>query len=127
MKAWRWIAEDVILAAHDVQIARHGGLDGVRDMNAVRSVLARPLQLHAYGDPLPDAFELAAAYAYGLVKNHGFADGNKRIAWIAARLFLLDNGIAIRVDPAEAIRHVLALASSQISETVFSDWLRRQT
>lgn len=124
MRIWRWLSEDVILAAHDMQIAQHGGLDGVKDIDAVRSALARPQQLAAYGDPPPDIFDLAAAYAFGLVKNHGFADGNKRIAWIAARLFLLDNGQQIQFPPAQAIQQVLSLASSELSEAAFSQWLR---
>lgn len=124
MRIWRWLSEDVILAAHDMQIAQHGGLDGVKDIDAVRSALARPQQLAAYGEPPPDIFDLAAAYAFGLVKNHGFADGNKRIAWIAARLFLLDNGQQILFPPAQAIQQVLSLASSELSEAAFSHWLR---
>jgi death-on-curing protein len=124
MRIWRWLSEDVIFAAHDMQIAQHGGLDGVKDIDAVRSALARPQQLAAYGEPPPDIFDLAAAYAFGLVKNHGFADGNKRIAWIAARLFLLDNGQQIQFLPAQAIQQVLSLASSELSEAAFSQWLR---
>ena len=124
MSEWRWISEDVILAAHDMQIAQHGGLDGVKDWDAVRSALARPQQLAAYGQPPPDAFDLAAAYAFGLVKNLGFSDGNKRIAWIAARLFLMDNGKRIQFSPARAIQKVVMLASSGLSEADFSNWLR---
>jgi death on curing protein len=74
------VREDVIFAMHDRQIAEHGGLDGVRDKGAVRAALAPPQQLAHYGDPAPDAADLAAAYAYGLVRGHGFSDGNKRIA-----------------------------------------------
>jgi death-on-curing protein len=74
----------------------------------VESALARPLNLAAYGDP--DAAGPAAAYAYGLAKNHGFADGNKRTAWVAARLFLADNGYALQVNGAEAVQMVEALA-----------------
>lgn len=126
MSLWRWIGEDVILAAHDMQIAQHGGLDGINDLNALRSALARPKQLNAYGQPPPDAFDLAAAYAFGLAKNHGFADGNKRIAWVTARLFLADNGIRIQFAPADAIQMVLALTSSEVGEAAFSQWLRER-
>ncbi|HTN67760.1 MAG TPA: Fic family protein, partial [Burkholderiaceae bacterium] len=73
---------------HESQLARHGGLDGLRDKNAVESALARPLQLELYGDPKPDAADLAAAYAFGVAHNHGFSDGNKRTAWVVARVFL---------------------------------------
>lgn len=77
---WRWVAKDVVLAIHDRQIAEHGGTSGIRDVGLVDSALARPQNLDAYGQP--DIADLAAAYAYGIAKNHGFADGNKRTAWV---------------------------------------------
>ncbi len=77
---WRWVAKDVVLAIHDRQIAEHGGTSGIRDVGIVDSALARPQNLDAYGQP--DIADLAAAYAYGIAKNHGFADGNKRTAWV---------------------------------------------
>jgi death-on-curing protein len=77
---WRWVAKDVVLAIHDRQIAEHGGTPGIRDVGIVDSALARPQNLDAYGQP--DIADLAAAYAYGIAKNHGFADGNKRTAWV---------------------------------------------
>jgi death-on-curing protein len=77
---WRWVAKDVVLAIHDRQIAEHGGTSGIRDVGLVDSALARPQNLDAYGQP--DVADLAAAYAYGIAKNHGFADGNKRTAWV---------------------------------------------
>ena len=80
----------MINAVHDRQLAEHGGSEGIRDAGGIESALARPVNLANYGEP--DAPDLAAAYAYGLAKNHGFVDGNKRTAWIAARLFLVDNG-----------------------------------
>ncbi|RJG02025.1 type II toxin-antitoxin system death-on-curing family toxin [Noviherbaspirillum sedimenti] len=121
---WRWVREDVVLAVHDVQLAQHGGLDGVRDMNAIQAALARPQQLDTYGDPAPDVFDLAAAYAYGLAKNHGFADGNKRTAWIVARLFLLDNDIKIQFSQPDAIQAMLGVAGGTMEEAVFAQWLR---
>jgi death-on-curing protein len=107
---------------HDYQLAEHGGLDGVRDAGLVESALARPLNLAAYGDP--DAADLAAAYAYGLAKNHGFADGNKRTAWVAARLFLADNGYALQVNGAEAVQMVEALAGGPMDEAAVAEWFR---
>ena len=101
-------------AVHDRQLAEHGGLDGVRDLGAVESALARPRNLAAYGDP--DAAALAASYAFGFARNHGFADGNKRTAWILARLLLADNGYRMRVDAAEAIRLVETLAAGKVDE-----------
>jgi death on curing protein len=121
---WRWIRQDILYAVHDRQIAEHGGLDGIRDRGAVESALARPQNLAAYGEP--DAAVLAAAYAYGLARNHGFADGNKRSAWIAARLFLADNGWRLKFDQVDAIRTVEALAAGTLSEEDMAAWFRQR-
>jgi death-on-curing protein len=83
---WRWVGGNVVYAIHDRQMDEHGGLDGVRNKGAIESALARQQNLDVYTEP--DAAALASAYALGLVRNHGFADGNKRTAWITARLFL---------------------------------------
>ena len=124
MSQWRWISPEVLYAIHDAQLAQHGGVDGIKDKNLVESALARPLQQVAYGNPPPDAAALAAAYAYGIVRNHGFSDGNKRTVWIAARLFLLDNGFKLTFSAEEAITAVLALAAGKSSEVEFATWLR---
>ena len=79
---WKWVAPDVVGAIHDRQLAEHGGGVGLRDAGLLSSALARPENLAAYGDP--DAFDLAAAYAFGIAKNHPFVDGNKRTAWVVA-------------------------------------------
>ena len=122
MRAWRWIDSSAVHAIHDRQLSEHGGLDGIRDAGAIDSALARPRNLAEYGQP--DAAELAAAYSYGVVKNHGYADGNKRTAWILARLFLLDNGVKLRFDQIEAVRAMERLAGSELSEAEFAAWLR---
>jgi death-on-curing protein len=122
MTVWRWVTAEVLHAIHDRQIAEHGGPDGVRDNGAIESALARPRNLAAYGKP--DAADLAAAYAYGLARNHGFVDGNKRAAWIAARLFLADNGYRLRFDPADAVRTVEALAADTLDEGGLAAWFR---
>jgi len=111
-------------AVHDRQISEHGGLDGVRDQGAVESALARPRNLAAYGDP--DAAAVAASYAFGFARNHGFADGNKRTAWILARVFLADNGYRLRFDPIDAIRMVEALAAGALEEVTVADWFRQR-
>ena len=111
MTSWRWIGRDAVLAIHDIQLAQHGGLDGVNDDNLIESALAKPQQLDAYGDPAPDVFDFAAAYGYGFTKNHGFSDGNKRTGWILARLFLADNGVKIQYTAAEAIQVMLGVAA----------------
>src|SRR5919112_991843 len=86
-----WLLEETIMAIHQRQLAEHGGGEGVRDEGLLQSALARPQNLLAYGDPPPDIASLAAAYAYGIARNHPFVDGNKRTALIVARLFLLLN------------------------------------
>ena len=120
---WRWVGLDVVLAIHDRQLAEHGGLDGVRDPGMIESALARPVNLAEYGDP--DAAELAAAYAVGLAKNHAFIDGNKRTAWVTARLFLADNGRSLDFAPRDAIRTMEDVAAGRIAETELGDWFRR--
>ncbi len=122
MTVWRWVDPSVVQAVHEAQLAEHGGLDGVRDQGLVDSALARPQNLAAYGDP--DAAALAAAYAYGLAKNHGFSDGNKRTAWVVARLFLADKGCVLRFDPAVAVRLMESLAAGTVEETAVAEWFR---
>ena len=126
MTAWRWIHRDTAFAVHDAQLAQHGGLDGVKDTSLVESALARPQQLHAYGEPPPDVFDLAAAYGYGIAKNHGFSDGNKRTGWILARLFLADNGVRIQYTAPDAIDVMLGVAAGTVSEQKFAQWLRER-
>ena len=94
----------------------------MRDPGAIESALSRPVNLAAYGDP--DAADLAVAYAYGFVRNHGFVDGNKRTAWVAARLFLADNGYRLIFDRQDAIGAMQALAGGDLGESDFADWLR---
>ena len=121
---WRWLEPDVIFAVHARQLAEHGGPDGIRDRNGIEAALARARNLAAYDEP--DAAELAAAYLFGLARNHGFVDGNKRTAWIAARLFLADNGLALAFDKVEAIRLVEGVAAGTIDEPELVGWLRRR-
>ncbi|MBK1664068.1 type II toxin-antitoxin system death-on-curing family toxin [Rhodospirillum rubrum] len=121
---WRWVGLKTVYAVHDRQLAEHGGLDGLRDQGAVESALARPRNRAAYDSP--DAATLAAAYAYGLARNHGFADGNKRTAWVVARLFLVDNGYRLQgVDKREAVRIVEAIAGGSLSEEDVAAWFRQ--
>jgi death-on-curing protein len=120
--AWEWIDPKVVQAVHEYQLAQHGGLDGVRDAGLVESALARPQNLAVYGEP--DAADLAAAYAYGLARNHGFADGNKRTAWVVARLLLAANGSILEFDGVDAVRMVESLAAGSITEKDVADWFR---
>lgn len=121
---WRWVNADVVFAIHDRQLAEHGGLDGVRDKGAVESALTRPQNLAAYTEP--DVAALAAAYAFGLARNHGFIDGNKRTAWVIARLFLADNGCRLAFDAADAVKTMEAVASGSLGESQLADWFRQR-
>ena len=117
-----WIEKSVALAIHDRQLAEHGGGTGVRDDGLLESGLARLLNQWAYGED--DPCQLAAAYAFGIVRNHPFVDGNKRTGWVLARLFLKLNNISIAFDKADAIRTMLALTAGELSEDAFAAWLR---
>jgi death-on-curing protein len=121
---WRWVRQDVLHAIHDRQLAEHGGLSGVLDACRVDAALARPQNLAAYGSP--DAAALAAAYAFGIARNHGFADGNKRSGWVIARLFLVDNGYSLRFDPADALRTMESAAAGTLSESELAEWFRQR-
>ena len=121
---WRWVRADVVYAIHDAQLAEHGGPPGLRDEGALEWALARPRNKAAYGKA--DAAALAAAYAYGLVRNHPFADGNKRTGWVVARVFLADNGYGLQFDPGDAVRTVEALAAGKMSEAELAGWLRKR-
>lgn len=123
MTEWTWVRADVVAALHDRQIAEHGGPEGVRDAGAVASALARPRNIVAYGTP--DAADLAAAYAFGIVRNHGFADGNKRTAWTVTRLFLALNDYRLVFDKVDAVRAIEALAGGTLDEVQFAAWLRK--
>ena len=120
--AWKWIDPLVVWAIHKSQIARHGGLDGVRDRGLIESALARPQNLAASGDP--DAAEVAAAYACGLAKNHGFLDGNKRTALVVSLLFLAENGFHTPVDQGDAVRLMESVADGTMDEPAAADWFR---
>lgn len=124
MTEWRWLRSDTAEAIHEEQLAHHGGLGGVRDAGAFPSVLARAENLAAYGDP--DAAALTAAYAFGVARNHPFVDGNKRTAWVLARLFLEKNGFVLRFEQAEAVVMMLSLAAGEIGEEELAEWFRER-
>ena len=125
MKEPIWVLPSVIAAVHDAQLAEHGGAAGERDAGLLASALARPRNLHAYGET--DVCRLAAAYASGIVRNHPFIDGNKRTAFLAAYVFLGLNGLDLGADEVEAAAAMLMLASGDLEEEAFADWLRRHT
>lgn len=123
---WKWVESATVYAVHDMQLSQHGGLTGIRDLNAVESALNRAPNLDAHGKPPPDAADLAAAYLYGLATSHGFSDGNKRTAWVIGRLFLALNGIELIFTHIEAIDLMLAIANGSINETDTAIWLRQR-
>ena len=124
MSTWRWVREDIVYAVHERQLAEHGGLPGVLNEGSLEAALARLRNLAAYEKP--DAAALAAAYACGLVRNHPFADGNKRTGWVVARLFLADNGLRLQFDPADAVRTVEAMAAGTLGEGELAEWFRKR-
>ena len=119
---WRWINKQALFLLHDESLAEHGGAAGLRDEGLLDSALARPLNLDAYGTP--DFADLAASYAIGLAKNHGFVDGNKRAAFLATGLFLHLNGYRLSVSQVDATLTMLAVAAGEMGEAGFAGWLR---
>ena len=120
-----WLLKSVLLAVHAEQLAAHGGLPGIRDVARLDAALDRPKNLVAYGEP--DIFDLAAAYALGIVKGHAFADGNKRTSFVAAELFLALNNYELQTDDAECVTTWLALADGSLSEAQLAKWLRKKS
>jgi len=118
-----WLARAEIDALHDASIREFGGLHGVRDAGLIESALARPINLWTYA-PESDLADLAAAYAFGLAKNHGFVDGNKRIGFIAMGAFLFINGQLLEAPESEAVMVMLELAAGERSETELASWIR---
>jgi death on curing protein len=119
---WVWIAAEVALAAHGEQLAEHGGGEGVRDAGLLDSAMARPRNLAQYGEP--DAAALAAAYAFGIARNHPLVDGNKRIAAVVSETFLALNGYRLEASDAELVVAFVALAAGELSEDELADWFR---
>jgi death on curing protein len=111
---------------HDESLVEHGGPQGVRDSGLLDSALAGAQNLHVYED-VADPFGLAAAYAFGIAKNHPFVDGNKRAAFIAAGVFLRLNRVYLKADKAEAAMVMFGLAPGEITELQFGEWLRRNS
>lgn len=119
---WIWVALDVALAAHLEQLSEHGGGEGVRDERLLDSAMARAQNLAAYGQP--DAAALAAAYAFGIARNHPFVDGNKRTAAVISETFLVLNGFELNATDAELVVAFLSLAAGELSEDELADWFR---
>jgi death on curing protein len=116
-----WILEQSVLALHERLLAEFGGSSGVRDQGLLESALARPENLHAY--ETPTIFALAASYAFGIVKNHAFVDGNKRTGFATAVLFLELNGQHFEAAEADATIQTFALAAGALDEDAYAAWL----
>lgn len=126
MKSPKWIDRRALLLLHAENLAEHGGLAGMRDSNAFEASLARAQHLHAY-EPGSDFARLAAAYGFGLVRNHPLNDGNKRAGFLAIGLFLSINNKELVADPVEAIAVIMRLAEGKMTELELAEWIRRNT
>jgi death-on-curing protein len=121
-----WLTRVVVDAVHNDQLREHGGHPGIREENALESALARPRQKWHYAENT-DVPTLAAAYAFGLVRNHPYRDGNKRIGFLAMVTFLGMNGYDFSATDAEVVDEILALAEGAVSEAALADWVRRHS
>ena len=116
-----WILKETVLGLHEQSLSDHGGTSGIRDEGLLESALGKPQNQFAYGSP--NIFDLAASYAYGLVKNHPFLDGNKRTGFVSAVLMLELNGWSFHAPEADAAIRTLALAAGEMTETAYAAWL----
>lgn len=120
----KWISDQTVLAIHRWQIAEHGGAEGLRDEGLLQSALARPRFLLEYNDHPPDIAALAASYAYGIIRNHPFIDGNKRVSLVVARTFLILNNKEMIARPEDKYLTWLRLAEGNLTEDELADWIR---
>ncbi|UWQ27092.1 type II toxin-antitoxin system death-on-curing family toxin (plasmid) [Leisingera aquaemixtae] len=121
MSSYNWVPLAAVTVIHDRQIARHGGAAGMRDRALLEMGCARAMNLAAYSDA--GVAEVAAAYAFGIAKAHAFVDGNKRTAFVTAVTFLRLNGYQFRPDPVEGVRMMEDLATGDVDEARFAQWL----
>jgi death on curing protein len=117
-----WLTTAEVIALHEMQLRRFGGPAGIRDPGALESALGRPVNKWQYENA--DLAEMAAAYAYGIARNHPFVDGNKRAAFVSMMLFLRKNDVRFAPTQAESTVIILALAAGQVSETGLIRWIR---
>ena len=120
-----WVKESVVIAIHRRQLAEHGGSDGIRDKGLLESALYRPKNRFNYGNPT--IFDLAAAYGYGISKNHPFIDGNKRTSYVVMRTFLKLNGYDIQASAREKYQTWMRLANNQINEAELANWIEEKS
>lgn len=125
MTTIHWVDEAVVLALHEEHLAEHGGATGLRERGLLQSALTRPLHLAAYENS--DLAALAAAYTYGVARNHPFLDGNKRTAFTVMELFLNLNGLELTADDSSCVAIMRKLAQGTLTENRLTDWLREWT
>ena len=123
MQSWNWVDKQLLVTLHDESLAMYGGASGIRDEGLLDSALNRAPNLALYGKP--NIAELAAAYGFGLAKNHAFVDGNKRVAFLSVGLFLGLNGYQLKATQVEATLTILALASGDVNEADFANWIQK--
>ncbi len=126
MKTPKWLSKKALLLLQEESLAEFGGAGGLRDEGLLESALARPINLHAY-QPNSSLAELAAAYGYGIAKNHAFVDGNKRVAFLSLGVFLSLNGYSLVVNQAEAVETILALAAGELEEAELASWIAKNS
>lgn len=122
----RWVSRLVIEAVHADMLLTHGGLPGLRDATILESALARPRQRHAH-DPSAELADLAASYAFGIVRDHPFNDGNKRVGFVALAVFLGLNDLELEASESEVVETLVALSSGAIDESALAGWVREHT
>jgi death on curing protein len=120
-----WIEQEEARAIHQMQLAEHGGANGIRDQGLFESAMDRPRNLYAYSDPPASLFQLAASYAFGLAKNHAFVDGNKRTAFVVCLSFLRQNGMVLTASPEARYLTFYSLAAGDLSEAELVSWLEQ--
>lgn len=119
-----WLLSEAVIVVQEMQISRFGGSDGLRDAGLLESALARPVNKQAY-EPEATVFELAAAYGFGLARNHPFVDGNKRIAFAAMAMFLSENGFELAPEKMDALKTILKLAAGELEEDELAGWVEK--
>lgn len=122
MSEWKWLSRQAIEIIHREQLLEHGGLPGLKDENALEAALARPKHKAAYGEP--NLFELAAAYVFGIARNHPFADGNKRTSFLSAYVFLRIHGYQIEAEQGQIIAFMQEVAAGNVDETGIAAFLK---
>jgi death-on-curing protein len=120
-----WVLKETVIGLHEMSLNDHGGSSGMRDDGMLDSALGKPLNQFAYGNP--NLLDLAASYAYGIIKNHPFIDGNKRTGFLVATLMIELNGYRFAADEADAVIRTLALAAGAMTERAYAAWLEQNS